>query len=249
MRRVAMLAIVGSVLLVAFAGVAWAANVTCQGGPCVGTEQNDRITGSQLEDEIQALGGRDLVSARGGDDLVDGGRGGDDISGGIGGDALLGGRGPDDIYGGAGTPVGDPKFDFECTTTDPSTGTVVARIQGNQILFGSGGNDDLNGGIDNDLLEGDTGKNDLSGNGGDDCLSLSGDANERASGRGGDDLIGSDDGNRDYDFCGAGYDTVFADEKDRVAANCEVVIRASSLQKTRATPGLGVTITAPEASG
>src|SRR5215213_9324668 len=65
LRRLSMLAIVGSVLLVAFAGVAWAANITCQGGPCVGTEQNDRITGSQLEDEIQALGGRDLVSARG----------------------------------------------------------------------------------------------------------------------------------------------------------------------------------------
>jgi hypothetical protein len=61
-----LLAVVGGALLVAFAGVAWAANIQCQGGPCVGTEQNDRITGSQQNDEIQTLGGRDLVTARGG---------------------------------------------------------------------------------------------------------------------------------------------------------------------------------------
>jgi hypothetical protein len=72
LRRVAMLAIVGSVLLVAFAGVAWAANITCTGGPCAGTEENDRITGSLLDDDIQALGGRDEVTARPGDDKVDG---------------------------------------------------------------------------------------------------------------------------------------------------------------------------------
>lgn len=151
--------------------------------------------------------------------------------------------------GGLGTPVGDPDASFECTITDPSTDNVVASTQGNQYLFGANGNDDLNGGIDNDLLAGDAGQNNLSGNGGDDCLSLSGDENERARGANGDDLIGSDDGNRDYDFCGAGYDTVFADEEDRVAANCEVVIRSSSLQTTRATPGLEVTITTPEPVG
>jgi hypothetical protein len=61
-----MLAIVGSVLLVTFAGVALAANIQCQGGPCAGTEQSDRITGSQVDDEIEALGGHDLVTARGG---------------------------------------------------------------------------------------------------------------------------------------------------------------------------------------
>jgi hypothetical protein len=68
-----MLAIVGSALLVAFAGVALAANIQCLGGPCVGTVQNDRITGSPQNDDIQALGGRDEVSARGGDDFVFGG--------------------------------------------------------------------------------------------------------------------------------------------------------------------------------
>ena len=77
-----MLAVVGSVLLVAFAGVALAAQIQCPGGrisPCVGTEENDRITGSQLDDhDTEALGGRDEVTARGGDDVVDGGAGPDD---------------------------------------------------------------------------------------------------------------------------------------------------------------------------
>jgi Ca2+-binding RTX toxin-like protein len=121
-RRAALLAVLGGVLLVAFAGVALAANIQCQGGPCVGTEQNDRITGSQEDDDIEALGGHDLVTARGGNDLVDGGNGRDDISGGVGGDALIGGRGPDDIDGGPGTPDGEPRFIFSCSISDENTG-------------------------------------------------------------------------------------------------------------------------------
>jgi len=54
------------VALLLAGGVALAANIQCQGGLCVGTEQNDRITGSQEIDVIQALGGRDDVTARGG---------------------------------------------------------------------------------------------------------------------------------------------------------------------------------------
>jgi hypothetical protein len=62
----------------------------------------------------------------------------------------------------------------------------------------------------------------------------------------GNDLIGSADGNRDDIFCGAGNDTVFADEEDRVAENCEVVVRDSPLQATGPTPAVEVTITTPE---
>jgi hypothetical protein len=43
--------------------VALAANITCLGGPCGGTEQTNQITGSQVRDDIQALIGRDLVTA------------------------------------------------------------------------------------------------------------------------------------------------------------------------------------------
>lgn len=162
---------------------------------------------------------------------------------------MFGGGGPDDIDGGPGTTdASEPPNSFSCDIQDTEAG-IDASTQGTQNLFGNDGNDDLEGGRDNDLLEGGAGRNDLSGKGGDDCLLLSGAANERASGGEGDDLIGNPDGNADDIFCGAGHDTVVADEEDRVAANCEDVIRSSPLQATGATPVVEVTITAPEDSG
>ena len=234
------------VTLLLAGGVALAANIQCQGGLCVGTQQNDRITGSQEIDVIQALGGRDDVTARGGDDFVDGSRGRDDISGGVGGDGLEGGGGPDDIDGGPGTTdASEPPNTFECSLIDPDAGIDVT-LQGTQFLLGEVGNDVLEGGRDTELLQGDAGRNDLSGKGGDDCLLLTGDENERASGGDGDDLIGNPDGNKDDVFCGTGHDTVVADVEDRVAANCEVVLRVSTLQATGATPVVEVTITTAE---
>jgi Ca2+-binding RTX toxin-like protein len=232
-------------------GVAWAANITCTGGLCAGTEQDDRITGSQLYDEIQALAGRDVVTARAGDDFVDGGRNRDDISGGPGGDALLGSWGPDDIDGGPSTT--STTINFSCAISDEEA--VTYGTQGTQQLWGGNfgfyraeadGNDDLDGGRDNDLLDGGGGRNDLSGNGGDDCLILEGDANERASGGDGDDIFVVNDGNADDVFCGAGIDSVLADANDRVAADCEHVIRRPLLQATGATPEAEVTITTPD---
>jgi hypothetical protein len=108
------------------------------------------------------------------------------------------------------------------------------------------GNDILTAGRDNDYLDGGTGTNDLSGNGGDDCLILRGDENERASGGDGDDIFDSIDVNGDNIFCGAGHDTVEADAEDRVAADCEDVLRPFALQAPGATPVMVVTITTPE---
>jgi Ca2+-binding RTX toxin-like protein len=113
-------------------------------------------------------------------------------------------------------------------------------------LEGENGNDDLDGGPDNDLLQGGAGRNDLSDNGGDDCLILQGAENERASGGDGDDLIFADDSNVDDVFCGAGHDAVDVDEEDRVAANCEDVLMETSLQATGATPVVEMTTTTPE---
>jgi hypothetical protein len=114
-------------------------------------------------------------------------------------------------------------------------------------LYGGDGNDDLDGGIDNDWLEGDFGaKDDLSGYGGDDCLLLNGNENERASGGDGNDLIIAFDLTGDDVFCGAGHDTVRADEEDRVAANCEDVIRKPALQAPGTTPEAEVTTTTPD---
>ena len=119
--------------------------------------------------------------------------------------------------------------------------------------MGQDGNDLLAGGIDNDWLQGGGGRNDrlgkddLSGNGGDDCLILGGAENERAGGGDGDDIIFADVRNGGDDiFCGAGIDTVEAHLKDRVAANCENVLRLSRPGATGATPEAEVTISTPE---
>ena len=254
MRRTLLLSLTTIVVTLLLAGgVAWAANITCTGGPCAGTEQDDRITGSQLYDEIQALGGRDVVTARAGDDSVDGGRNRDDIFGGPGGDFLLGSWGPDDIDGGPSTTSTVVKF--SCGISDEEG--VIYESHGTQQSWGGNfgfslaeadGNDDLDGGRDDDFLDGGGGRNDLSGNGGDDCLFLEGDANERASGGDGDDLIFTTafPTNADDVFCGAGIDSVLADPDDRVAADCEHVIRQSLLQATGATPEAEVTVTAPD---
>jgi hypothetical protein len=66
MRRTLLSLTTMVVALLLACGVALAANITCPGGAWAGTEENDRLTGSQVHDEIQALGGRDLVTARGG---------------------------------------------------------------------------------------------------------------------------------------------------------------------------------------
>jgi hypothetical protein len=249
MRRTILLLSAMMLALLLASGVAWAANITCLGGPCVGTEQNDRITGSLEDDVIQALGGRDHVTGRGGDDSVDGGRGGDEITGGDGGDSLIGGRGPDEIGGGPGTPDDTPTTRFSCTLSDASTGIFVST-EGYQGLSGDDGNDLLAAGRDNDYLLGGAGRNDLSGNGGSDCLVLSGDENERVSGGDGDDLFFAAEFNGDDIFCGAGHDTVRADEEDRVATDCEDVFRPFALQAPGATSEAEVTIiTAPEEFG
>jgi hypothetical protein len=77
-----LLAVVGAVLVVAFAGVALAAVINCPstGGPCVGTNQPDLITGSAQVDFIFALAGNDEVRARAGEDELHGDQG-DDLLG------------------------------------------------------------------------------------------------------------------------------------------------------------------------
>ncbi len=79
-------------------------NETCNGTPvtCVGTNQNDRITGSSGDDVISGRGGRDTVRAGDGNDLVCGNRGHDKLFGNAGDDDLRGGKGNDKLRGEAG---------------------------------------------------------------------------------------------------------------------------------------------------
>jgi hypothetical protein len=131
MRRVAFIGTMAVMLVLA--AVAYAASVTCDGGRCEGTDENDQITGSLQvdaiyakagEDEVRARTGHDLVRAGGGGDFIEGAVGADTLRGGPGGDFLDGGQGDDHIYGQdggvivAGVSFTEVLFDFEPNDAD-----------------------------------------------------------------------------------------------------------------------------------
>jgi Tol biopolymer transport system component len=105
---------------------------------------------------------------------------------------------------------------------------------GNDRLFGEGRADILRGGTGNDYLDGGPGRDTLIDGPGNDRV-LGGDENDhfllergsdRVSGGKGDDLIEAGiDGRRDLISCGRGRDTVRAEAIDRVARDCERVLR------------------------
>lgn len=83
---------------------------------------------------------------------------------------------------------------------------------GNDVLAGGGGNDVIDGGIGNDKLDGGVGKDTLKGGAG-------------------TDTIKSSDGERDVVTCGPGKDVVTADPLDKVAKDCERVIRTKAKKR------------------
>ncbi|MCW2925644.1 MAG: outer rane adhesin like protein [Thermoleophilia bacterium] len=119
-------------------------------------------------------------------------------------------------------------------------GDALANIltggAGNDSIAGGGGNDTINGGTGNDALDGGTGNDRLIGGVGNDRL-LGGAGNDRLQGGAGNDVLSGGAGNdvitaadgarteRDVVVCGAGTDTVSANATDRVATDCEHVIR------------------------
>jgi Ca2+-binding RTX toxin-like protein len=229
-RSVVVLAALG--LLVSVTGVAVAANVTCDGGPCEGTDRPDNIAGSNERDLIFAFGNRDRVDGR---------EGNDDLHGGDGPDDLCGQEGADD-YGGS--TQGDVLAEDESCLE----GIFVA---GN----GASGPDEMSGGRGADLLAGDSGADELRGNDGADILGsgesftpslIAGEGNDLVGGgERGDGIVGQegDDrllGGQGHDFidaevdeskngedfvdCGRGFDEAVANQNDEVV-NCERVRR------------------------
>lgn len=135
-----------------------------------------------------------------------------DVMFGLGGNDRLGSlAGADCLYGGAGN--------------DRLFGGV-----GNDRLFGENGNDQLSGEKGNDRLTGGAGNDRLSGGAGNDRLTDTR-GRDRVSGGAGKDRIDvrdtrrADRRKRDTVRCGAGRDTVYADRADKVARDCERVIR------------------------
>jgi len=101
MKRTTVLTLVAVVVgLLLTGGAVMAAVVNCTGGPCVGTNQRDTITGSALADDIRAGRRSDQITGGTGNDEVRAGRGNDVVLDGTNDrdqDRILGGEGNDTI--------------------------------------------------------------------------------------------------------------------------------------------------------
>src|SRR5206468_2895465 len=82
----------------------------------------------------------------------------------------------------------------------------------------------LTTGAGNDMLNGEGGNDRLNAQGGDDVL-YGGPGNDTLHAGRGNDEIFSRDGKRDTVVCGSGHDVAKVDHKDKVAGDCEQVIR------------------------
>jgi len=146
----------------------------------------------------------------------------------------FGPRGFDNVW------IGTPEDDAY-TAPEDSRDLIIGRA-GNDVLDagnkrdavrGGPGNDAINGGDGGDRIHGGTGNDRLAGGEGRDRI-LGGPGDDGINGQAGhdliragagDDLIVANDGVRDWMSCGPGRDAVRSDRRDRVARNCERVVR------------------------
>jgi Ca2+-binding RTX toxin-like protein len=136
-----------------------------------GGDGDDRIDASDGPTVVTAGAGADNVNTRGGDDQVGGGDGDDEIVGGPGSDTIAG-DGGNDIVRGYAVPG----------TLDIG---VVTKFRGGEI-------NRLSGGDGNDVLEGDNGPDEIAGDGGNDRLNGGG-SGDVLRGDAGDDTLDEGD--------------------------------------------------------
>lgn len=115
-------------------------------------------------------------------------------------------------------------LNWVCTETGTAGDDVVLGTQGLDSLCGRGGRDVLRGRGGNDRLWGNRDRDVLAGGSGSDILDP-GPSIDRVFGDDGADRLLLRDGVADIVSCGPGRDVVFADRRDKVAKDCEVVLR------------------------
>jgi Ca2+-binding RTX toxin-like protein len=156
----------------AFAGQAHAAT-TCFGlePTIIGTDGDDRISGTPSRDVIVGKLGNDHILGRGGNDLICAGRGqdvvkgytGDDkIAGGQGSDTLIGGRGDDSLFGSEGGDFIDGREGNDTVRGGKHRDALFDSVGSDKIL-GQMGRDTLHVVLDraNDVFSGGPGRRDL----------------------------------------------------------------------------------------
>jgi len=207
-----------------------------------GTPGNDILNGTPGGDQIESLGGDDKLTGGVGDDCLIGGEGNDSAAGDDGNDTLVGNAGNDLLDGGAGNDGFSGVEGADRLIGGPGAdrlrgGAGVDTISGNDdrdLISGDADNDRLSGGAGDDRVSGRDGNDRVSGGSGADALSGSagndrltgGASRDTFSGGAGNDTINARDGRADRRIrCGSGRDVVRADRADRVARDCERVIR------------------------
>ena len=95
----------------------------------VGTNGNDRITGTNIADRIIGLGGADRLDGGRGNDCIEGRSGGDNMSGGLDNDKIYGSTGNDHLNGGPGA---------DYMSAGSGNDTINAAFGRDRALGGSG---------------------------------------------------------------------------------------------------------------
>lgn len=151
--------------------------------------------------------GRDFLQGTNGADHLVGKGENDRIFSLAGNDTLIGGPGKDWVWGGSRRSL---HGDLPVHYTSSGGEKKLVGGTGNDALWGGKGPDNVMGQDGNDLLVG--GEYDHP-------------VNDTLSGGGGNDVFGvdNDPAGKDVVRCGGGFDRVFADRKDVVAADCEKV--------------------------
>lgn len=126
-------------------------SIQFSGSPIFGTENNDKLEGTNGNDLIFGFEGNDKIDGSNGDDCIIGGSGNDKVDASNGNDIVFGNEGNDRI--------------------DASNGDdQIYAGDGEDYVDGSNGKDKIYGGLGNDTLEGNNGDDYIEGNEGNDKL-------------------------------------------------------------------------------
>jgi hypothetical protein len=125
--------------------------------------------------------------------------------------------------------------------TGDASQDVIAAEGGNDTVDAAAGDDQVWAGAGDDRVDGGDGADTLLGGPGDDVIQggrgndrlFDDSGRDRLQGGPGDDLFSTVDGNVDRISCGPGRDTVMADRVDRVARDCERVVRGNPRKPRR----------------
>lgn len=153
-----------------------------------GDSGDDLIGGKEGEDQLYGGTGNDRIHGWAGDDFIDGGVGNDTLFGADGKDQIKPGNGDDSTYGGDGDDWINAFYNDEGEARYWITsGTLIAYGgDGNDLLGGKDGDDQLYGGPGKDRMWAKEGNDQLYGGDGDDVL-FGGEGNNGLYGGNGDD--------------------------------------------------------------